>query len=50
LHLLTAAVGDATDTAVRLARQAGLSWNEIAKPLAMTRQGAQQRWPDPTAQ
>lgn len=34
----------AIDAAVAGMRSNGFSWSEIARPLGMTRQGAQQRW------
>lgn len=37
-------VDEAIGTAVRAQRAAGFSWAEIAAPLAMTKQAAQQRW------
>lgn len=44
LYMLASTVSSATDTAVSAARAAGLSWGDVAQPLAITRQGAQQRW------
>lgn len=37
-------VDDAITVAVKAQRAAGFSWAEIAAPLAMTKQAAQQRW------
>jgi hypothetical protein len=37
-------VDEAITVAVKAQREAGFSWADIAAPLAMTRQAAQQRW------
>jgi hypothetical protein len=44
LNLLAQTVASATDSAVRGAREAGLSWAEVAAPLGRTKQAAHERW------
>lgn len=44
LLALRAELDDVTADAVRAHRRAGYSWAQIALPLGMTRQAAQQRW------
>jgi hypothetical protein len=41
---LRAQLDEVVALVVRQARAEGASWSEIADPLAMTKQGAQQRW------
>lgn len=38
------AARDALDHAVKLARDEGASWSEVAMATGVTKQGAQQRW------
>ena len=50
LTAMTTLAGDldqAINDAVTGLRECGYSWAEIARPLGITRQAAQQRWGDP---
>src|SRR5690242_1512627 len=47
LYMLSETVASATRTAVSVARDAGMSWNEIGHQLGgITKQGVQQRYSD----
>jgi hypothetical protein len=44
LRMLAETAGSALETAVKHAREGGLTWDEIGKWLGVTRQAAQQRF------
>lgn len=44
LRMLTETATSSLETAVRLARERGMTWDEVGKWLGVTRQAAQQRF------